>query len=452
MSDPWGLDSPPSLLPDPLPPLPPRLTRLAEMAATGAPAHPDEVSFPCTDELPEVQALAPDGWRPLDGAPLHSLLPAAWPDKHRTWIPDRLPRFALRGLTTASYRDSFVLVPDDDLEDDWPYEHIAEMATAAGLPAPPRDRIWLLRSPWPRIPLVAVYELLWSMVEERTPDEPAAMYRAARNVLRWPEDRALAACSARHRSLIEQWAAIDRIGEEVSHYLERDLTPADITRLTDRIGVEEETALAWFDSLCAENIDAAADFVVAWRAAELPGDPPFEAHRFMGRDLAELRRWLDAGYDLYAADKLRHAGLDRTIEWREAGFSAAETYELLWSDPALTLDDARAFADFGLADPDRREWIYYGFAAEQAARWAATGLTPDEARLWRATDHQPSDVGAGQRIPPELIAGRRYIASSQGPNGRRHYAGSDELADPPGTRGRRARRWAHDPDPWINTD
>jgi hypothetical protein len=43
-----------------------------------------------------------------------------------------------------------------------------------------------------------------------------------------------------------------------------------------------------------------------------------------------------------------------------------------------------------------------------------------------------------------LTAGRKYIALGQNT--------WDEVADPPGTRGRRARRWAHDPDPWINTD
>jgi hypothetical protein len=164
-------------------------------------------------------------------------------------------------------------VPDED--GDWRYEHVDAAARKAGLPIPPRDRIWLLRSPWPRIPMAVIYRLLWSIVEDRTPDEVAAMYRAALVALRWPEDQAFVACPEPERSLIEQWAAAGRIGE---------------------------------------------------------------------------------------------------------------------------------------------------------------------------------DVGADRRIPPELTAAHRYIAFSQGPDGRRHYTGSDELADPPGTRGRRARRWAHDPDPWINTD
>lgn len=393
-----------------------------------------------------------DRWRPLDGAPLHALLPAAWPKDHRTWIPDRLPRFAIQGATTASYRDAIVVLRDEDLDEDWLYEHAAEAAGAAGLPMPPRDRIWLLRSPWPRIPMAAIYQLLWTMVEDRTPDEMGAMYRAALEMLQWPEDRALAACPEPERSLIEQWGAAGRAGEDISPCLERSLAPDDIGRLTHQTGLDEATALAWLDSLSVDDIDQAIDFIVAWRAAELPGDPPADAYRYLNRDVAELRRWLDAGFDLYAAAQLELAGLDRAVEWRDAGFSEAETYELLRSDPALTPGEAHDFAAVGIADPGRREWIYYGFAAEQAASWAALGLTPDEARLWRATNHQPSDVRDGQRIPPELTAGRQYIAFSQGPDGRRHYAGSDELADPPGTRGRRARRWAHDPDPWINTD
>lgn len=39
------------------------------------------------------------GWRPLNGAPLYCLLPAAWPVEHRTWIRDRLPKVGMDGTT-----------------------------------------------------------------------------------------------------------------------------------------------------------------------------------------------------------------------------------------------------------------------------------------------------------------------------------------------------------------
>ena len=453
VSDPWGVESAPAVLPDVLPPLPPRLARLAEVASGTVgwdEVDPHEVSFPNAAELPEVQALAADGWRPLDDAPLYSLLPAAWPDEHRIWIPDRLPRIAIRGATTGSYHAGVVPVPDEHADD--VYEHIDDAAVAAGLPKPPRDRIWLLRSPWSQIPLVAIYELLWTTVPERTRDEIVAMYLAALDVLRWPADRALRTCPGEVRGLIEQWAAAGRAGEDAGPFVGRRLAPDDIARLTSGTGTDEETALAWLDSLCADGIDQAVDFVVAWHAAELPGEPPSDAYRYLNRDPAELRRWLDAGFDLNAAAKLKLAGLDRSIEWRAAGFSDAETYELLRSDPALTPGEAYAFTAVGIADPDRREWIYYGFTAEQAASWAAAGLTPEEARLWRATDHQPTEVGTGRRLPSELTAGRTHIFVSSHGDGRMHYPMWDDLPDPPGTRGRRARRWSHDPDPWINTD
>ena len=453
VSDPWGLGSPPSLLPDPLPPLPPRLARLAEVAATGLPldsVDPYGFSFPRVDELPEVQALAADGWRPLHGAPLYALLPAAWPPEHRTWVPDRLPRIAMRGGTTASYLSS--IVPQPHEHDEMQYEDVDGEAAAAGLPTPPRDRIWLVRSPWPRIPVTAIYQLLWSLIEQWTADEVAAIYRTALDVLSWPEDRAFAACPEPQRTLMERWANADCVGEDVSHYLERNLSPDDVVRLTVGTGLDEETALAWLESLSADDIDQAVDFIVAWHAADLPGDPPPGAERYREHDPNELRRWLDAGFDLYAAAQLELAGLDRAIEWREAGFTDAETYELLRSDPALTPDEAHAYMDVEIADPDRREWIYYGFTADQAASWASAGVSPDAARLWRATGQRPADVPAGHQLPPELIAGREYFVVTRGPDGRTRYTAWDELADPPGTRGRRARRWAHDPDPWINTD
>lgn len=127
--------------------------------------------------------------------------------------------------------------------------------------------------------------------------------------------------------------------------------------------------------------------------------------------------------------------------WRDAGFSAADTFELLWADAALTPDGAHAFDRVGTASQRRAEWISYGFDAADAARWAAAGLTPEEVRLWRACGKQAGDVPAGERVPPQLTVGRRgHTYATSGPaDGARSDPEWDHLADPPGTRGRRAR-------------
>jgi hypothetical protein len=215
--------------------------------------------------------------------------------------------------------------------------------------------------------------------------------------------------------------------------------------------LEEQTLLEWLESLQTDLDDEAISFINAWRSAGLPGNPPSGASRFTNHDPAGLQAWLDAGFDLYAASQLHLAGLDTAIRWRAAGFSEADTYELLRSDPALTPAEASAFDTTGPARDHRSEWIYYGFSASEAADWTAAGLTPAEARLWRACGKQAADVEPGRRIPPELTEGRTYVGISASPDGAIAYREWDNLDDPPGTRGRRARRRAQDDDPWINT-
>ena len=86
MTDPWGFAQPQADV-DASVALPPRLARLAEVEATGiALTHVDPYAqdFPSAEELPEVATLMRQGWRPLHGAPLYGLLPAAWPAEHRT--------------------------------------------------------------------------------------------------------------------------------------------------------------------------------------------------------------------------------------------------------------------------------------------------------------------------------------------------------------------------------
>jgi hypothetical protein len=233
--------------------------------------------------------------------------------------------------------------------------------------------------------------------------------------------------------------------------IEHRLRPADLEDAIIRTRLDEHTLLGWLES-GPTDLDEAISFIKAWRSAGLPGNPPPGAFRYLDRDPAELLTWLDAGFDLYAASQLHPARLDTAIRWRVAGFSEADTYELLRSDPALTPEEALAFDQAGPARERRREWIYYGFTAAQAADWAAAGLTPAQTRLWRACRKQAHDVQPGQQFPPQLLEGRRHIAFSRSLDGETSNPEWDELPDPPGTRGHRARRWAGDDDPWINTD
>ena len=441
MTDPWGFEQQPAVR-SANTPLPPRLARLAEVETTGVALtrqKPYAHNSPAAEELPEVETLMRQGWRVLHPAPLHCLLPAAWPVQHRTWVPDRLPRVGMGG-SNATYWSEVVAIPDDDWYDD----HPAKNARAVGLPDPPPDRIWLLRSPWPRIPVSVIYEIIWSFVERSaTQDEIQEVYRVATDLLTWDEQRALDACPAETRELLDAWAGAGRIGEAGSTLIEQQVRPADLDDALARTRLDEPALLAWLSSLDSELDDDTIAFISAWRARGLPGNPPPGAERYRERDVDELATWLDAGFDLYAADRLEHAGVATAIRWRAAGFDESDTYELLRSDPALTPEEARAFDDAGAALEQRREWIYYGFTAAQAAAWAATGLTPSQARIWRASGKQARDVQPGQRFPPGLIEGHHHAGSSNSLWG--------QLPDAPGTRGRYARRANGDDDPWINT-
>jgi hypothetical protein len=409
------------------------------------------------DEPPapaDVPELLGEGWQPLHDAPLYCLLPAAWPPQHRTWVPAPPPQVSVMRTTDQYYPESVPIdvggpVDEEWEDDDW----LADEARAAGLPEPPAERRWLLRSPWPRIPVTVIHEIVWAMVApDRTHDEIRRVYEVARDVLTWDEARALAACPPATRHLLDAWAEAGRIGEAAAAVLAHRLDPDEVAIAMSQLGLDEAALVAWLDSLQSGLDDDVIAFISAWHEAGLPGDPPPDAYRFDGRHPAEVRAWLDAGFDLYAAAELRLAGLPTAIRWRDAGFSEADTYELLRSDPALTPDEARAFETAGAARERRRDWIYFGFAASEAGEWAAAGLTPTEARLWRATGNRPGDVRPGQHLPPQLTAGRTHIFRTVTQGGDAEYPEWDELPDPPGTRGRRARRWAGDDHPWINTD
>ena len=140
--DPWGVSTPPALEGEP-PPLPPELSQLAGFVAGAEPERwPRDRPMPTELDLPEVQALAEQGWQPVSASPETRLLPAVWPSEHRCWVPDRLPPVMLAMTEDRVWLEP---VPESRLAE-WEDEVTAE-AAAAGLPPRPAGRIWLLPSP-----------------------------------------------------------------------------------------------------------------------------------------------------------------------------------------------------------------------------------------------------------------------------------------------------------------
>lgn len=157
MRDPWGVDQLPETTV--APPLPPGLAAHAEVARTGIPLRVDD-DYVEPENLPEVQALIEQGWSALSDAPVNYLVPAAWPARHRCWVRDRTPTAHHQGSSTSDYYGW--ITPIDSFEPTpWSLsEEIAADAEKGGLPEPPPDRRWLVRSPWPGI---EVDDVLWLM-------------------------------------------------------------------------------------------------------------------------------------------------------------------------------------------------------------------------------------------------------------------------------------------------
>ena len=180
MSDPWGVDQP--------------------AANAGDPERGDEVIAAWDGaDLPEVQRLIDEGWELLDDAPLLALLPAAWPHSFRAWVPNRLARYEAhtdRGGQIVDYQptasdDSAGVDYDDDIE---------RYASLAGLPPMPRNRIWLVKSPWPGVTVDEIYEAVEAVAgigeSGETHDALGAVYRAMLVVRQWSSDQVRATIQA----------------------------------------------------------------------------------------------------------------------------------------------------------------------------------------------------------------------------------------------------------------
>lgn len=171
--DVWGPDEPAAVATEPLPP---RLAALAELIGR-VPWNGGD--FARAEELPEVRALMAQGWRPLDDAPYTVALPAVWPPEHRCWVADRLPRVVLGEGWAAPWSDE---------ERDTVQRDLDGVVATCGLPPRPRGRIWLLRSPWPGIPLDDAIGAMGERARERgLPAMAEGLTEAAREVLAWPE-------------------------------------------------------------------------------------------------------------------------------------------------------------------------------------------------------------------------------------------------------------------------
>ncbi|MCW2497328.1 hypothetical protein [Jatrophihabitans sp.] len=276
----------------------------------------------------------------------------------------------------------------------------------------------------------AIYGLLWTRAESSS-DHIVAVYQAALEMLPWDEELAWRACPADVRELVDAWAQVNRFGTAIEDFIELELTPAFLARAVDETGLDEHLILQWlreFDWSLDE--DEAISFIRDWYAAGLPPAPPRGIDVHSKRGAKQLKRWVDAGFDLADGIRFPDLSLDDAITWRSAGFDARDANELLALDPDLTPDEALAFAQLGITAEARLAWVEYGFSADQARQWAAAGLRAADARLWRARDLRPGDVLPGRRLPPNLLPGTGYTSLSS----------LDRIPDPPGTRGRAAAR------------
>lgn len=170
IADPWGLEARPIVHSAPV--LPAHIAALVALSErrqiVGESFRPPDAS-----ELPEVAELAADGWVLL--AWDQRVIWPVWPSQHRGWIQDRLPRFV-----THHDRDGVgTLQPWSELQDRYLKEDEAEFWAGYDLPAPPDNRLWMVRSPWEPYGV----EDLWALIGKRTvqvsPGDPLSAVIAA---------------------------------------------------------------------------------------------------------------------------------------------------------------------------------------------------------------------------------------------------------------------------------
>jgi hypothetical protein len=430
VDDPWGLVDPPAAHDDL--PLPPRLVTLAALTEPVAVAENDPLwAWPSADELPEVQALMSRGWYPLDGAPLHGLLPTIWPAELRCWLPDRLPRVAHRSDGFTSF-----LAPSRRHRHAAPDELVQEQAIEAGLPSPPTGRIWLLRSPFPTVPMRVLLRLIWLRSMQvwrvgRPAGLPSDMVGAGQELISWSEEQLLAWWTGPEADAARQWTALGRSAGDVVELVVRGLGPDDLAPLVAD-GVTEREVAGWHDVLAGTGRPLVAT-VRLWRSRGVGLDQTVLLTRLVWVPEEEVVEWTDAGFGYAAMVQLAAVPLMRAVEWRDAGYQPAETVALLRADELVSPAEARAFAEASIELRSMVRWVECGFSAGEATAWAKVDIRPQEARVWRSFRLSPSDVGPGERLPPGYEVGG-WIFPPADPRDLVH-----QIDDPPGTRGRVAR-------------
>lgn len=315
--DVWGRDEVPLNHGQPVAELPQRLAQLARVEQDVALSGPeDPLGYPPRpEELPEVAALAGQGWRPLRRFPLFACLPALWPAGLRGWVPDRLPHVAVIGFGMRRWVEPAQ------------WDHDAEQAryaqTAGVVEPPPSGRLWLLRSPWDSVGVEVVCSLISQRaVQLRTGSLMRRMGAASEELLGWDEDQLWAWWPEEaHAAVARDWAEQDLTGEAVADLVAAGISAAALHELTDGPGaLTRPQAVAWMRATGA-NVEQ----VLAWRARGLPAEVPAG----LGNQLAypshaELDIWTGAGYALYDAFHLLGHDLADALELRALGLQAPE--------------------------------------------------------------------------------------------------------------------------------
>lgn len=432
----WGTDTPAAIAQ--APPLPPGLARLEAFVAGKAPFNPPGGwERPTEADLPEVAALAKEGWLPVGADPQTRLLPAVWPPEHRAWVPDRLPHVTLCMTPERTWIEPTRAERRAEWEADF-----AEEAAAAGFPPPPPGRIWLLRSPWPSLSTAMVLAVLQQWREEhgRLMD-PRGLVPAAREVLTWTEDEIWDRWHGPEAEAARAWRATGRPAVEVSELVLAGLGPEETARLTaptEDCGARltEAQAAWWVGVVRRPTVDEAVAAVIGWRALGVAARPRGRLWWTLEEmEPVEAAEWLAEGFSLEDVAVFREVADRETARaWREHGYAAERAQALLLADPSLTPEEATAFDRAGFDEESVVAWVEAGFTPEQARAWAEVDVLPGEARVWRSVALGPDDArrqkaSGGGWLPQGVEVGWAALGS----DGRefRRYG----VIDPPGTRG-----------------
>lgn len=448
LSDPWGRDEPPAVAESDLEPLPPALAEIERMLEYGEdrPLGPGErLSLPGLADLPEVAALAAEGFEPLPNGLMgfdSAFLPAVWPREHRRWVRDRMPKFGL----VSFGEDDLVLGPEmgGDTHQLW---LLAREARSLGLAPPPRDRIWLLRSPWPSL-RVSSLRLLFAQHRDRNGMgwDTTALMRAAQDLLPRSESELWSLWTGHQADAARAWRDVDRLGPESDTWVKLGLGPHHLDVLAAPMteggaGLDPAQTRAWCEVVCMleQPGDDAVQRIVGWRQAGLPADAPVErlGMVLLDRTPADLTPWLAAGLTADDIAVWQAEDLQQARAWHEAGFGAREARDLVRADATLTPAEARAFDAAGISPSARVRWVAAGFSPDEARAWTDIDIVASEARVWRALDRTIDEARVQRAVGGDVLPAG--VELGFGATGSDRDDVSYGVTDPPGTRGAAAQ-------------